>query len=153
MTDNTVYLVFGLGFGSGGLCVFALIYLPVRSWARSATENRMELDRLMAPYRVAVETDLADAISAKQQAQAAYMPLYPGNTGRYDDPDPAWLAWIAEYGEDYWRPRRPATLHWRAALIVVCLAVLWRVAQRRDLQATLHIETTEWRAWTSVRSS
>lgn len=125
MTARELLLTaFLLGFASGAMVVVAVIYLPVKSMARGAAENRAEIAWLMGGMR-ADAANLSDAAGAFRQATAAYRPIYPGNSGRADDPDEAWVAWVAEGGVDYWGRRGPQIPGLQTQLLLVLVTVLW----------------------------
>lgn len=107
---DTSYLAFGLGFATGLATVLALVYLPVRSWARASAQNRRDIARIMRPFR---------------PGGTSYIPVYPGNSGSIDDPDPAWVAWLAEGGVDYRTQRRPARLAPRTTVVLVLTTLAW----------------------------
>lgn len=92
-----------IGFLLGVLFTIGAVWLPSRSRWRMRIAAVQDIHRIETGLALAqVERDLDDAISALEEARAAYLPVYPGR-GR--EPDPAWVAWIREGGREVNRPR------------------------------------------------
>jgi len=125
------YLMFFLGLGSGIVLTVLFLYLPMRAHARTTANNRRETARILWGIRgrasAAVSYALGDAQGAYQQARAAYIPIYPGNSGRHDEPSDAWVAWISDGGVDYWA--RPFMPKLRTQALIVLVALCWHMGR------------------------
>lgn len=117
MRDYTMFL---LGLGAGLALFFLVAYVPMRTWYRLTKQNRSDIARILGGF----------------QAKTAHMPVYPGNTGKRDDPDPAWVAWLAETGIDYWAPRtvrapnKQPVPKFRTQALLVLVTLLWAAGRR-----------------------
>lgn len=125
-------VMFVEGVVVGCVLTILFLYLPMRTWARLSAQSKADIERVMGGVRRQVDIALTDGVGALLQAKAAYQPIYPGNSGRSDDPDPSWLAWLAEADLDYrQRPpsrRRPRL---RGQLLLLILVLCWSLRPRR----------------------
>lgn len=97
------WLLVGYGFTAGVLLSVFGLWLPSRAYWRQRLDELRDIRRIEGGYETVEPTGvpLYDAAGALRQAQAAYLPVYPGRR----DPHPAWLAFIHEGGRYYHGPR------------------------------------------------
>jgi len=95
--------IFLLGFSCGAFALYVTLFLPFRAAVARRDADRREIARIKGGFVVAASVDLAQPAPLLER----YVPVYPGNSGRRDDPDPAWLAWLTEVnsGLQYWQDR------------------------------------------------
>jgi hypothetical protein len=89
MRELLIGLLLGFVLGAGAM------YRPARAKLAKALESTRDVRRIMGAFKAPTDGHaiLSDAKDARAEADAAYIPIYPG-TRR--EPEPGWLNWIEE---------------------------------------------------------